>query len=435
MLFDIKHSRVGPDEIAETIESLETYRKSLLDVVELNNYESQEASILLPSDNTVYEEVEGVANLLKSDALSYILVIGIGGSDLGAKAVYDALYGHFDVIEPERKPKMLFLDTNNTKVIQKITALLKTCSHAHEFIINIVTKSGSTTETIANAEIILHTVREAFGEEGMGRVVVTTGKGSQLQHAAKKRNIHTLSIPPMVGGRFSVFSAVGLFPLLCAGIDVEAMLEGARDMRDKCLEEQIAKNIALQGASVLYRLRKAGKTILTSFYFHSELRSLGEWYRQLLAESLGKKEDEKGNVVRSGITPEVSVGSTDLHSTGQLYLGGPRDKMTMFVTAHKVGGIVPIPDERVFGDILPNLTEKTTEEIMTAILQGTMKAYEKAELPFMEITLEEISPYELGQFMQSKMCETMYLGELFGINAFDQPNVEEYKSETKKLLA
>lgn len=433
MLFDIKHARVGPDAIAESIERLESYRKTLLDIVELENYDEDEASLLLPTDLSVLESVQAMAGLV-SGKLRYIILIGIGGSNLGAKAVYDALFGTFDVLKSDRFPKILFPDTNDTKTLLEMTALLRTLNDPEEVLINVITKSGSTTETVANAEILLNALQEKFGEAFLERVVVTSGDNSPLTKSAKKKNMRTLSVPEKVGGRFSAFSSVGLFPLFCAGVDIEALLQGASSMRKRCLDEGITKNIALQSAATLYLLRKEGKTIHTTFLFHPELRTLGEWYRQLLAESIGKKENDSGNIIRAGIMPEVSIGSTDLHSVAQLYLGGPKDKMTTFVSVHKLGGVVAIPEARIFADVLPNISGKTAEEIMNAILNGTKKAYVKAELPFMEVVLEELSPYELGQFMQFKMCEIMYLGKLFEINAFNQPNVEEYKTETKKIL-
>jgi glucose-6-phosphate isomerase len=246
--------------------------------------------------------------------------------------------------------------------------------------------------------------------------------------------IKTLEIPEKVGGRFSALSPVGLFPLLCAGVDVEALLHGAEDMLGKCISDNLKKNVAMQSAAVLYLLRKKGKTIHTTFMFHPELRSLADWYRQLLAESIGKKENNRGDIIQVGITPETAVGSTDLHSMGQLYLGGPKDKLTTFVSAHTLGGIVSVPENRVFPSIVKSIHDRSAEEVMDAILKGTKEAYIKGELPFMEIEFEDVSPYELGSYMQFKMCEIMYLGKLLNINAFNQPNVEDYKIETKSLL-
>jgi len=434
MLFDIKNSRTAPDDIADAIEPLERYQKILSDIVNLRNYEEKESSLLLPSDHETYEEVLGIKNTLCGDSLKYVFVIGIGGSNLGTKAIYDALLGHFDAYDKDRFPKIFFLDTSDTKTLQKTLTFLNILQKEEEFLVNIVTKSGGTTETIANAEIVLGGVLNKFNDEGLKRVVITSDAESLLTKSAKEKGIHTLSIPPLVGGRFSVFSAVGLFPLLCVGIDVEALLQGASDMLGRSLDESISKNIAMQSATVLYLLRRKGKIIHTSFIFHPELKSLGDWYRQLLAESIGKLEDEKGNTVHTGITPEVSIGSTDLHSVAQLYLGGPKDKVTTFITVQKIGGIVSIPDERVFKNVIPSISGKTAEEIMKAILDGTKKAYIKGELPFMEAILEEVSAYEIGQFMQFKMCEIMYLAKLLNIDAFNQPSVEDYKVETKKIL-
>jgi len=167
--------------------------------------------------------------------------------------------------------------------------------------------------------------------------------------------------------------------------------------------------------------------------FNSELESLGKWYRQLLGESIGKEKDKDGNSINFGITPTVSVGSTDLHSMGQLYIGGPKDKLTTFIWA-----ALPKNTQDISSSLFPNLVEgidgKTTQYVMDAILDGTKNAYEKNKLPFMEVVMENISEKSLGEFMQFKMMEMLYLGKLLNINPFDQPSVEEYKSEVRKIL-
>ena len=153
-----------------------------------------------------------------------------------------------------------------------------------------------------------------------------------------------------------------------------------------------------------------------------------------MGESIGKEHDREGEVVHTGLTPTVSIGSTDLHSVGQLYLGGPRDKITTFIYSTDAEEKVRVPKKRSFPSVVEMINGKSTHDIMGAILEGAKIAYNKNELPFMEIELEGITPYELGAFMQFKMIEMMYLGILLNVNPFDQPNVESYKVETKQLL-
>jgi glucose-6-phosphate isomerase len=237
-------------------------------------------------------------------------------------------------------------------------------------------------------------------------------------------------MPAKVGGRYSVLAAVGLLPLLSVGLNVESLRQGARDILDQCLGKD---NVAAKSAAALASNLKAGKHINDNFFFHPELESLGKWYRQLMGESVGKQQDRSGKTVHTGITPTVSHGSTDLHSVGQLYLGGPKDKFTTFVsTTHS--SELNVPTERVWPDLVPMITGKSATKIMAAILDGTKVAYGKAKLPYMEVVLDGLDEHSIGSYLQFKMLEMMYLGELLHVNPFDQPNVESYKIETKRLL-
>ena len=206
-------------------------------------------------------------------------------------------------------------------------------------------------------------------------------------------------------------------------------------MRNICIENDLDQNPALIPATLLFLNLKAQKTINDNFFFAPQLESLGKWYRQLMGESIGKENDIDGKTIRSGINPTVSIGSTDLHSMGQLYLGGPADKFTTFIWARNHEDAVSLPKNPLMPELVPNLHGKSAQQIMEAILEGTKTAYSKQEIPYMEIVLAEISAYTLGEFLQFKMIEMMYLGKLMNVNTFDQPNVELYKQETKKILS
>jgi glucose-6-phosphate isomerase len=236
--------------------------------------------------------------------------------------------------------------------------------------------------------------------------------------------IDLLSIPKQVGGRYSVLSPVGLFPLAMANINVESLLKGAEEMRNICLENS-SENYALNSSVFQFLFWKQGKSIHNSFYFHPELESLGKWYRQLMGESIGK--DQKG------ITPIVSIGSVDHHSMVQLYWGGPADKTTEIVYSQKTQDCI-IPTEQLFPS-LSSTKGKNTSEIVAAIQQGTSLTYDRQKQPHFEIVFDGINEHELGAYMQYKMIEILYLARLMNINAFDQPQVELYKTETRKILA
>ncbi len=426
MYFQYKNSTgLTEEKIRETAPKLDEYKEHLKSVIETGNYEAAESSINLPTDNTLLRNVMVLVEKKKTDTLKYVVVVGIGGSNLGTKAVYDALHGYYDIFEPKRFPKMIFLDTQDETVLSKVVPLLSSCSSKEEFLINAISKSGGTTETMTNLEVLSSSLSQKFSDI-TDRIVFTTDEGSNMHKKATELGIDALLMPKQVGGRFSVLSAVGLFPLALAGFDIAGLRLGAANMRDICGKRVFSDdNPAMISASILYMLSLQGKNINDNFTFLPQLESLGKWYRQLMGESVGK--DGKG------ITPTVSVGSTDLHSVGQLYLGGPKDKITTFIYSTEELTNLAVEGELRY-NLVPVIKEKKIHSIMNAIVQGTKIAYKNQELPYMEIGFEKLDEESLGEFIQFKMIEMMYLGHLMDVNTFDQPHVELYKIETKKIL-
>lgn len=422
MIFRFEETaHVSNEELSAEAPNLEPYIERLNKVAKADNYMYEESSINLPFDEDILEKILKLRKKYATSKLKYIIDIGIGGSNLGTKAIYDALYGYFDIVEPDRFPKMIFADTNDPAFIYKLYEFLRTrIKDPEEMLINAVSKSGKTTETIVNLDIIASNV--PFAKE---RLVITTEYNSDLWKTARDLDIDCLPIPGKVGGRFSVFSSVGLFPLACLGLDVSELLKGAMEARRECLIKNPMRNPAAVSAIIIFMNYVKGKLINDQFFFHPELESLGKWYRQLMGESIGK--DGKG------VTPTVSIGSTDLHSMGQLYLGGIKDKFFTFISTKNPKIDISVPQEPLL-EILSEVEEKSTSEVMNAILGGVKAAFLKKDLPFMEIILDDISPGSLGQYMQLKMMEMMMLGKLLGVNAFDQPSVESYKQETRKIL-
>ena len=417
---------LSDSEIEKTAQLLLPYTASLQKVVGQKNYQAPEASLCLPDDTDTLLKVEEILKKIDYSKLKYIIDIGIGGSNLGTKAIYDSLFGFFDVVYPDRIPKMFFADTNDPEFLSSITSFIETAVKSkEEVIVNAISKSGGTTETTANADIILNTFSRKFGDV-KDRVVVTTDKGSKLWEKADKLNFLKLAIPKLVGGRYSVFSAVGLFPLAAVGINIKSLLQGAKEQLQKDLSGTPEENAALTSAIILYLHNQKGININDNFFFDQELESVGKWYRQLMGESLGK--DGKG------ITPTVSIGSTDLHSVGQLYLGGPKDKLTTFVSVENHPKDAVVPADGYLGDLTPMIKGKKTSQIMKAILEGVKIAYQNQNQPFTNVLLNDLSEKSLGEYLQFKMTEMMYLGKLLKVNPFDQPHVELYKVETKKIL-
>jgi len=393
-----------------------------------NNYDAPEASVNLPGDAQVLEAVEAVVRQIDTAKLRYVFLVGIGGSYLGAKAVYDALFSLRDMA-PHSATRLVCLDTNNPELLQSCEAIIASLTSAEEYFVVVASKSGSTTETIANAEILLQLFDIRWPKRA-DRVCVIGDESSALVDAGVELGMYTLTLPTKVGGRYSVFSSVGLLPLALCQVDITSFLRGAEKMLESGVHADSSLNPASASAIVRAYEYKAGKNIHDWFTFSGQLASLGGWWRQLVGESIGKTVGQ----MAYGITPTVSVGSNDLHSVGQLYLGGPKDKYLTFVTVKQSGKNFTVPTTRVFPNLVKMVKGVSVSEIMTAIVQGTKEACRVRQVPYMSISFEAISPYELGAFMQFAMLETIYLGRLLGVNPFDQPDVEAYKTITKEIL-
>lgn len=428
-------AHIADEELRELRERLAPYTELIQHVLKTGGYQEFESSINLPFDAELLEEVLRMRDALHTPLLKYVIVIGIGGSNLGTKALYDALHGAFDVFESDRFPKIVFLDTTSPTFLSHIEKFIDThIASAEEVAVNVISKSGSTTESIANVEIVMNLLRGRFNNASE-RLVVTTDTDSPIWNSAKEQGIRTLPIPALVGGRFSVLSSVGLFPLSLVGYDIEGLRNGARYvLEDFVLRGSVEQNLSLTTAAILFNAKEKGRVINDNFFFNPELESIGKWYRQLMAESLGKEKSLDGSVVNTGITPIVSIGSVDLHSVAQLYFGGPKDKFTTFISAGETEGGMRMPDDRLFKMLAPELAERSPNEIMRAILDGVKTAYAKNDMPYMEVVLPGVSAHTLGMFLQFNMLSIMYLGKLLNVNAFDQPNVEAYKEETRAIL-
>lgn len=300
-------------------------------------------------------------------------------------------------------------------------------------LINVVTKSGTTLETVANFAVLLDCLKGYFPQTYMQYIVATTDKYSLLWQMAQHEGFDCLEIPTDLGGRFSVFSAVGMFPLYFLDINIDELLRGAQKMFVACTNS-IQTNCAAQSAALLFMHYKKGKSIHDTFLFSVELEYVGKWYRQLMAESLGKEHDLHKQKVNKGMTPTVSIGSIDLHSMAQLYLGGPHDKITTFISIKKTRRTISIKDVQCLGDRFQWLRNKTFLDLMEAIVEGTKRAYFRTGQPFCSITLPEKNEFYIGQLLQMKMFEVIFLAHFLHVNPFDQPNVELYKKETEAIF-
>jgi len=351
-----------------------------------------------------------------------LVLVGIGGSNLGTLALAQAIRGSLQHLTTT--PALLCADTTDAHAVTDIAATITEAAKQKQRVaLVIVSKSGTTTETVANANILLD-VFPTTGGDWRSRVIAITDEGSALWTAAGKEKFLRAAIPAKLGGRYSVLSAVGLVPLTILGINTAALLEGARAMRERCLERPLS-NPAAQLALTQYAHLKAGRNVLEYFVFGSDLEGIGKWHRQLLGESCGKN--------KKGATPTVAVGSTDLHSIGQLALGGPRDKLTLFVTVEK-DVTLSVPKKPLL-NLVSGLAGKDLHAILLATAQGTQRAYAEHKLPFVALTLPARDEYALGQLVMLHMASVALLAKLLRVNAFDQPAVEGYKTHTRAILS
>lgn len=396
-------------------------------------YETEFASVNIPFDERLRQQVLELVKKIRTHEPTMHIVIGIGGSNLGTKALSQSLFGVCGLHSPL---ELFYVDTVDPDIVVPVMQQAERELQAgRRILLTIVTKSGTTTETMANAAIFIEMLKKYDKEHYAKSIVVITDTGTKLAHVAYDEGWHVLQVPALVGGRYSVFSAVGLFPLALLGVDISSLHSSAAQMIDLCTERNIHINLAARSAALLYILYKRGFVIHNLFAFSVDLYELGLWYRQLIAESLGKEYSIEGERVQTGITPLVSVGSTDLHSIVELHLGGPNITGTTFVNVAQSHCQVSVPVSEPLDTVVEHIQGKSLSTIMNAILDGTKYAYSVANRPFMSVALPDKSAETIAQFMQWKMLEIIYLGHLLGIDPFVQPQVELYKKKTRDLLA
>lgn len=414
-------SLVNQETIAEGLAALQPIIKDLNRAAS-QGYDTQFASINLPLDHDLLGHIAK-----KRLEATLLVVIGIGGSNLGAKAVYQAC-------SLLQSVPILWADTvDSDSLFAMLAQVERHLKAGQNILLNVISKSGKTTETIANFECFLAVLKRHRPDTFADFVVATTDKDSKLWQLAHAQKFMCLEIPALVGGRFSVLSAAGLFPLAFAGVDIAQLHQGAASMRTLCLQPG-AENLAAISAIIMHQWYQQGYAIHDLFLFCPAWEDMGKWYRQLVGESLGKEKDVTGKQVHVGITPTVSIGSTDLHSVGQLYLAGPYNSATTFVKIEKNNHQVAVPDYPEYDALVPHIQNKSVATLMNAIFEGTVHAYAQQKRPHLILAIPEKSEWYCGQFLQYKMIEIMYLGYLLQVDPFDQPHVELYKRETRNIL-
>lgn len=364
-----------------------------------------------------------------------VLVLGIGGSALGAQALSEALLKpYWNLLDKEQRdnlPKIYFLDNIDP---DQISALLEILD-LKKTLVNVITKSGSTAETMSQFMIIKDKMYEILGDDYRKNIVATTDKQvGILRQLANEEGYKTFVVPDDVGGRFSVFSAVGLVPLALVGIDIDEIIKGIKIMDLTLKNTDINKNIAAQNALIHYLMDvKKGKYLSVMMPYSSRLKYVSDWYVQLWAESLGKEFDRAGNKINNGPTPIKALGATDQHSQIQLYNEGKNDKVITFIRVDEFDNELAIPNIFEYTG-LNYLGGKTINQLINAEADSTAVALADYKRPNLTIRLPKINEYYLAQLFYMFEMETAIIGELYNIDAFNQPGVEQAKNYTYALM-
>lgn len=365
--------------------------------------------------------IKSVADQVRSKA-DFLICIGIGGSYLGARAAIEYTSNSFDDL---RKPRVLFAGHSiNSDYITDLLELTKD----KEVAINVVSKSGTTTEPGVAFRVIRQWMESRYGRaEAAKRIIATTDpeKGA-LRKLATEEGYTTFDIPSDVGGRFSVLTAVGLFPLAVAGLDIAALVKGASEAMDFCTGDTYEKNLAGHYAAVRNILFRRGFTTEVLASFQPQLHFVAEWWKQLSGESEGKS--------NTGIFPAALDYTTDLHSMGQYMQEGIRNIFETFLVLKKTKHSIAIPKFADDGDELNYLAGRSFEDINRNAYKGTLLAHLDGGVPAATITLDDRSETTLGQLFYFFEKAIAISGYMLRVNPFDQPGVEAYKKNMFALL-
>lgn len=380
----------------------------------------------------VVERILDVAQKVRAQFESFV-VLGIGGSALGPIAVHQALkHLHYNELPAEKRGGPRFYVEDNVDPV-RMQALLDVIDPATTCF-NVITKSGKTSETMAQLLIVANLLKER-GIPLKDNVIATTDcQSGNLIKIAKQEGLTTFFIPEGVGGRFTELCPVGLLAAAVCGIDIKALLAGAAFMQSRLQSDSVWENMAYLDGALQYICAQKGINVSVMMPYSDSLKYMADWYAQLWAESLGKQYDFDGNHVYVGQTPVKSLGVTDQHSQVQLYTEGPFDKVITFIGVDRYGAEVPIPHGFADTPDVAFLGGHTLNELIQAEQFATSYALNRAGRLNKTITLPEINEFTIGQLLYMLEQETAYMGELLRINAFDQPGVEEGKNATYALL-
>jgi glucose-6-phosphate isomerase len=378
-------------------------------------------------DKEEFARIGAAAKRIQSDSEA-LVVIGIGGSYLGARAAIEMLSHSFYNLLPKDKrktPEIYFVGNNISSTY--VTHLLQLIE-GKDFSVNVISKSGTTTEPAIAFRIFREVLENKYGKEAARkRIYATTDRDKgALKKLANEEGYESFVIPDDVGGRYSVLTAVGLLPIAAAGIDIEAMMQGAADARSEFSNPNLQENLSYQYAAVRNALYRKGKTVEILVNYEPALHFVSEWWKQLYGESEGK--DNKG------IYPASVDFTTDLHSMGQFIQEGSRILFETVILVDQAAEQIEIGTDPDNLDGLNFLSGKTMDFVNKKAFEGTMLAHTDGGVPNLIVTIPNISPYTFGYLVYffEKACGIS--GYLMGVNPFNQPGVEAYKRNMFALL-
>ncbi|MDH3309946.1 MAG: hypothetical protein OEM95_04610 [Gammaproteobacteria bacterium] len=359
-----------------------------------------------------------------------IAVIGIGGSSLGAKAVHQALDME---MSGASQPKLHFLENIDPRHLDR---MLRNWD-AEKTAVIAISKSGGTMETVSQYLILRSWLDKQLGTNKARehQWLITDPSLGWLRELARREGLTSLSVPPRVGGRFSVLTAVGLLPLAVAGVDIRRLLAGSAANAARCTSDDPRDNPAMEMAALFYLLDvKRDKRLSVMMPYADPLQLFGDWYRQLWAESLGKRMESRPGKPPAGTLPVRAMGAVDQHSQLQMYLESRCDKIFTFMAIDDWEQNLPIPVSEADRKYFPYLENKRMLDVLEAEFRATVQVISEAGHPSMTLRLPRLDAYVLGQLIDLYQRATVYTGLLYGINPLDQPAVEKGKKLAMHLL-
>lgn len=375
-------------------------------------------------DKEEFARIKEAAKKVRENSEVFVC-IGIGGSYLGARAVIDALTNTFYNYKKRETPQILYAGNNiSPNYISDMMELIGD----RDFSINVISKSGTTTEPAIAFRIFREILENKYGiEEARKRILVTTDKAKgALKELSDEEGYETFVVPDNIGGRYSVLTAVGLLPIAVAGIDIDNLMKGAKQAQDKYADSNLKYNECYQYAVIRNLLNRSNKEIELLVNYEPKLHYFTEWWKQLFGESEGK--DGKG------IFPAGVDFTTDLHSMGQYIQEGKRHLFETVINVVNPEVDIPIKEEKDNLDGLNYLAGKTMDFVNKKAMEGTIQAHVDGRVPNILVNIEKLDEQTIGELIYFFELACAMSGNILGVNPFNQPGVEEYKRNMFKLL-